>query len=77
MVIRRKSSIYKKIYELNGQTTMFGYDNLKFKTINLPKKQKFKNLCTKFNLKKFNKKKLINLPFLSINTVHKSNKRII
>lgn len=40
MVIRRKSSIYKKIYELNGQTIMFGYDNLKFKTINLPKKTK-------------------------------------
>ena len=37
MVIRRKSSIYKKIYELNGQTTMFGYDNLKFKTINFQK----------------------------------------
>ena len=45
MVIRRKSSIYKKLYEINGQKTMFGYDNINFKTVNLPKKQKYKNLC--------------------------------
>ena len=51
MVIRRKSSIYKKLYEVNGQKMMFGYDNLNFKTINLPSKQKYKNLCSKFGLK--------------------------
>ena len=33
MVIRRKSSIYKKLYESNGQTSMFGHDNLLFKTV--------------------------------------------
>ena len=67
MVIRRKSSIYKKLYELNGQTTMFGNDNLNFKTVNLPKTQKFKDLCPKFNLKKINKNKLIKIPFIIIN----------
>ena len=68
MVIRRKSSIYKKLYEMNGQISMFGYDNLKFKTINLPKTQRFKNLCPKFNLKKIiiNKKSL-KIPFIIIN----------
>ena len=51
MVIRSKPSIYKKYYESIGQGTLFGYDNLDFKTVNLPKKQCFKNLCHKFNLK--------------------------
>ena len=67
MVIRRKSSIYKKFYEINGQKTMFGYDNLKFKTVNLPKTQKFKNLCPKFNLKQINCNKLLDLSFIIIN----------
>ena len=67
MVIRRKSSIYKKLYELNGQTSMFGHDNLIFKTVNLPKTQKFRDLCPKFNLKKFNKNKSIKIPFVTIN----------
>ena len=67
MVIRRKSSIYKKLYEMNGQTSMFGYDNLKFKTINLPKTQRFKNLCPKFNLKKIINKKSLEIPFVIIN----------
>ena len=66
MVIRRKSSIYKKFYEINGQKTMFGYDNLKFKTINLPKTQRFKNLCPKFNLKQINSDNFSNLPFIII-----------
>ena len=67
MVIRRKSSIYKKLYELNGQTSMFGHDNLHFKTVNLPKTQKFRNLCPKFNLKKINKYKSIKIPLITIN----------
>ena len=67
MVIRRKSSIYKKLYEINGQTSMFGYDNLKFKTINLPKTQRFKNLCPKFNLKQINSNNSLDLPFIIIN----------
>ena len=66
MVIRTKSSVYKKFYELNGQTTMFGHDNLKFKTVNLPKTQKFKNICPKFNLKRIYSVKSISLPFISI-----------
>ena len=67
MVIRRKSSIYKKLYELNGQYSMFGYDNLKFKTVNLPKSQKFKHLCPTFNLKKFHKAKSFHIPVIIIN----------
>ena len=57
MVIRRKSSIYKKLYEINGQKMLFGHDNIQFKTINLPQKQKYKNLCSKFGLK--DKKEII------------------
>ena len=33
MTITNKDSILKKYYEANGQTSMFGHDNLEFKTI--------------------------------------------
>ena len=59
MVIKNKSSIYKKLYELNGQKSMFGHDNIHFKTINLSKKQRFKHLCKKFRLKQLVKDKSI------------------
>ena len=48
-------NLLKKLYELNGQESMFGYDNIHFKTINLPKKQKYINLCGKFGIKKLHK----------------------
>ena len=67
MPIKRKSSIEKKYYERRGQGKLFGHDNLHFKTVNLPKTQKFKDLCPKFNLKKINKNKLIKIPFITIN----------
>ena len=67
MVIRRKYSIYKKLFELHGQESMFGYDNLEFKTVNLPRKQKFGNICQKFNLKKIYKTKSIIMPLITIN----------
>ena len=51
MPIRRKSSIDKKYYENIGQGLLFGHDNLKFKTVNLPKKQRLTNICKKFSLK--------------------------
>ena len=51
MPIRRKSSIEKKYYETIGQGLLFGHDNLHFKTVNLPKKQRFKSLCKKFYIK--------------------------
>jgi len=51
MPIRRKSSIDKQYYESIGQGILFGYDNLHFKTVNLPKKQRLKNLCKKFSIK--------------------------
>jgi hypothetical protein len=51
MPIRRKSSIDKKYYENIGQGLLFGHDNVKFKTVNLPKKQRLTNLCKKFSLK--------------------------
>ena len=49
----RKDSINKIIYEKNGQKTFFGRDNLPFKSINMSKKQNFKNICGDFKLKKF------------------------
>ena len=51
MPIRRKSSIEKKYYETIGQGLLFGHDNLRFKTVNLPKRQRLKNLCKQFNIK--------------------------
>jgi hypothetical protein len=66
MVIRRKSSIYKKYYESIGQGTLFGHDNLHFKTVNLAKKQRFKNLCHKFNLKLIIQRKPALLQVLTI-----------
>ena len=51
MPIRSKSSIYKKYYESIGQGLLFGHDNLNFKTVNLPKKQRLTNLCKKFGIK--------------------------
>ena len=52
MPIKRKSSIEKKYYENTGQGMLFGHDNLHFKAVNLPKKQRLINLCKKFSLKK-------------------------
>ena len=51
MPTRSKSSIYKKYYESIGQGLLFGHDNLNFKTVNLPKKQRLTNLCKKFSIK--------------------------
>ena len=67
MVIRRKSSIYKKLYEINGQKMMFGHDNIHFKTINLPAKQRYKNLCSKFGLKKIQSSGTKNFQIININ----------
>jgi len=51
MPIKRKSSIDKKYYESIGQGLLFGNDNLHFKTVNLPKRQRLINLCKKFSVK--------------------------
>ena len=62
MTITTKNSILKKWYEYNGQQTMFGYDNLEFKTINHPNKHKFIDLCPEFKLKKTKRSLIVNLP---------------
>ena len=64
MVIRRKSSIDKKNYELSGQLTLFGRDNLDFKTVNLAKGQKFVNLSKVFKLKNITLQKKYSYLFL-------------
>ena len=51
MPIKRKSSINKKYYESIGQGLLFGHDNIYFKTVNLPKKQRLVNLCKNFGIK--------------------------
>ena len=51
MPIRRKSSIEKKYYETIGQELLFGHDNLRFKTVNLPQRQRLRSLCKKFSIK--------------------------
>ena len=64
MLIRRKSSIDKKNYELSGQLTLFGRDNLDFKTVNLAKGQKFVNLSRVFKLKNITLQKKCSYLFL-------------
>ena len=67
MAIKHRSSIDKKNYELSGQLSFFGRDNLDFKTVNLAKGQKFVNLCRVFKLKKIILQKKI---FLSSFEIH-------
>ena len=62
MTITTKDSILKKWYEYNGQQTMFGYDNLEFKTINHPTPHRFVDLCPEFKLKKTKRSLIVNLP---------------
>ena len=69
MTITTKDSILKKWYEYNGQQTMFGYDNLEFKTINHPNKHKFVDLCPEFKLKKTKRSFIVNLPTKETNYV--------
>ena len=57
MPIKRKFSINKIYYESIGQKTLFGHDNIHFKTVNHPKKHRFKNICSQFNLKLIIQKK--------------------
>ena len=67
MPIRRKSSIQKKFFESIGQGSLFGYDNVHFKTVNLPQKQKLINLCKKFSVKLIINKNQIFLNIIKIN----------
>ena len=57
MPIRRKSSIEKKYFENIGQGLLFGHDNLHFKTVNLPQKQRLTNLCKIFSIKQIDQSK--------------------
>ena len=66
MVTRRKSSIDKKNYEISGQLSLFGKDNLDFKTVNLSKAHKYVNLCRVFKLKKIIIQKKVFLIFPEI-----------
>ena len=66
MPIRRKSSIEKKYYETIGQGLLFGHDNLRFKTVNLPKKQRFKNLCKIFTIKQIKQSKPVFLRIIRL-----------
>tara|TARA_Y100000590_G_scaffold461496_1_gene623209 strand:+ start:1410 stop:1607 length:198 start_codon:yes stop_codon:yes gene_type:complete len=48
------------------QISFFGYDNLDFKTINLPKSLKYNKLCKSFRLKKIVKNKIILLNLINL-----------
>ena len=67
MVIRRKSSINKKNYELYGQLFFFGRDSINFKTVTLPKAQRYDNLSNKFRLKILVNNLHLSLPIILIN----------
>ena len=64
---RRKSSIQKIFFESMGQGSLFGHDNIHFKTVNLPQKQKLINLCNKFGMKLIVNKNQIFLNLIKIN----------
>ena len=66
MTITNKDSILKKYYEANGQTSMFGYDNLEFKTINHPTAHRFVHLCNEFKLKMTKKSLIVSIPVTEI-----------
>jgi hypothetical protein len=66
MALKRKSSLDKKNYELFGQQCFFGRDNLAFKAVNLPKPQRYDNLCEKFRIKKIKTQTLSPLPTIMI-----------
>ena len=65
-MIKIQNSINTNYIERNGQQLFFGRDNIFFKTINMPKKQHFKNICCNFKLKQTYKKRKLFLPFFSI-----------
>ena len=69
MVIRRQSALDKINYEISGQLALFGRDNLSFKTVNLPKVQRYDNLCNKFRLKKIIKINFLLIPMITIKKV--------
>ena len=48
----KKPIIDKNAYALNGQKIVVSHDNLIFKSVDMLKKQNFKNICIRFNLKK-------------------------
>ena len=50
MPITRKDSILKQYYDVNGQESIFGYDNLEFKTVNHSRKHKIRGMCQNFKL---------------------------
>ena len=66
MPITRKDSILKQYYEANGQQSMFGYDNLEFKTINHPTAHSFVHLCNEFKLKMTKKSLIVSIPVTEI-----------
>ena len=66
MVIRTKDSINKQLYEAMGQASMFGYDNLQFKTVNHPLKHRYVELCSKFKLKQLSNELKLKLSYLSL-----------
>ncbi len=69
MVIRRKSSLDKINYELMGQQSFFGRDNLSFKTVNLPRSQRYDNLCNKFRLRILVSNLHLSLPTIILNNI--------
>ena len=69
MVIRRKSSLDKINYELMGQQSFFGRDNLSFKTVNLARSQRYDNLCNKFRLRILVNNLYLSLPIIIINNI--------
>ena len=69
MVIRRKSSLDKINYELIGQQSFFGRDNLSFKAVNLAHSQRYDNLCNKFRLKILVRNLHLALPTININNI--------
>ena len=66
MVIRTKDSINKQLHEAMGQASMFGHDNLQFKTVNHPLKHEYVELCQEFKLKQLSNELKLKLSYFYI-----------
>ena len=66
VVIRTKDSINKQLHEAMGQASMFGHDNLQFKTVNHPLKHEYVELCQEFKLKQLSNELKLKLSYFYI-----------
>ena len=66
MILKRKSSLDKKNYELSGQQFFFGRNSQAFKTVYLKKTKHYDNFVEKFRIKKIKTKIFLPPPIIML-----------